>query len=286
MRLRQVVAAVSVVLVVGLSPVVQATPALTVKPGSLGYSSILTTFDADLIEGRYEEVVTLTPTGATSGSFAYSFVWEAQNFVRNGSSVGCVGGFPNQCTGLGSSYSMFATLQGSGTYSLSAPFDPMNPAFQPDVVFTPDLGASISLKVAGAPLVLTAPVSGAGAWGVASGVAPQIELITGDVIVAEGELRPGVGTDFGSFGTITTADLTSPAGEAFFTGPRPFFDITLTAGNFNSYWLGQLGNTETTRTLGGQAQLTFANVPEPTSLALVGLALVASGVVAVRRRAS
>lgn len=286
MKVRSLMAAAVAAVTFGSTPLVSAAPALTVSPGSLGYGSILPTFDADYIEGRYEEVVTLTPTGATSGTFSYSFVWEAQNFVKDGTSVACVGGFASQCTGLGSTYSMFATLQGGGSYSLSAPFDPMNPAFQPDVTFTPSLGSTIALTVAGGALTLGAPASGDDPWSVTVvGGAPKIDLITGEVTVAEGTLRPGVGTDFGSFGTITTAELTSPAGEAFFIGPRPFFDITLTAGNFNSYWLTQLGNDPVTRRLGGQAQLNFAyQVPEPSALALAGLALFAAGTASIRRR--
>ncbi len=280
MRVHQVLAAVSATFLFAGVSAVHAAPALTVNPGSLGYASILPTFNADLIEGRYEEVVTLTPGNATSGTFAYSFAWVGQSYALNGAAVGCATGFPTFCTGLGSSYSMFATLQGTGAYSLTPTANPL----QPIVTFTPAAGAGISLLVTGSPITLTQPATGAGGFTVTS-TAPQIALISGTVTQAGGVLRPGVGTDFGSFGTITTAALTNPFGEQFFTAPRPFFNTTFTAGNFNQYWLTQLGNTPVTSVLGGQAQLTFANrVPEPSALALAGLALLAAGVASRRQR--
>lgn len=241
------------------------------------YTNLLNSFQSDYIAGNYQEVVTLTPTGLTTGIFDYSILWTGSEFRLGGAQV--ISGFntPGASTGLANTYTLYATLQGTGTYSLTGP------ALTPNVTFMPALGGVLDLFADVGGIGSTAPLLGSNPFAIVTDNARH--LLTGTVTAANGQLNnAGVGGDFGSFGVETTLSLVNPDGENFFTGPRPFFTASFEAGNFNGYWLGTFNNTVTTRTLGGGAQITFDNVvPEPSGIALFGLALCAAGFVGRRR---
>ena len=114
-------------------------------------------------------------------------------------------------------------------------------------------------------------------WGVTGGGADDLLLATGSALAGSGKVTCSVGNNCGSFGQVTTFSLTG-VGSTFFTAPSPFYDLSLQSGQFNGF------TPSGTLTLDGSLDVIFAKIPEPGSIALVGLALVGLGV-ASRRKA-
>lgn len=130
------------------------------------------------------------------------------------------------------------------------------------------------------------------ATAVGAGTAPSVtptgtptELASGSLISVPGlqnvvDGNDGAGT---AFNTTTSFDLTA-AGENFFVEPEPFYDIAFEsiindAGSFTKTDDGSGAAIQ------GAGTATFINsVPEPTTLALLGLGLLGFGAASTRRR--
>jgi hypothetical protein len=233
-----------------------------VVPGAL-----TNTFTADKITGNYVEVITF---GA--GTFNVSLQWSAGQYVANdgttaiGSQLGSI---------TANQYQLYALYQGSGTFSTVGGV----------TTFTTNVGVG-SLNVWIDPLsntTFSAPGTGNTAWGTAS-IGDDMLLATGTPQAGTGTLDPSLPTcggggpiNCGSFGTSSTFALTA-FGSTYFTSPIPFFNISFQAGQLNDF------TPTSTQTINGSMDVVFKAVPEPSTVALAGLALLGLSVSLRRKR--
>ncbi len=229
-------------------------PVYTVNPGAL--SGSVTPFNANDLGGQYNETYTFT----SPNNFSVSLLFIGGNFSLDDTVTPHT--YDAGESGLGVNYGLYVLETGVGTFSTSGG----------TTTFTLTSG-SLSLFLDPRTPKTTFPI------GPANGTIPypvagnldDILLGTSTIVTGNGMQTCTGGNNCGSFGQTAQFSLTA-AGSNFFVSPVPFYNIALTSGQFEG--VNPIIGSNAVST--GTANTVF-NVPEPSGLALAGLALVALG---------
>lgn len=240
-------------LVVAGPAAADAYPDFTVNPSAY---SAAASFTADKITGNYAEVITFDGLG----NFFVSIKFEAGQFVSND------GVDPVKGTGLTNDYGLYGLFMGQGVVGMGATGPTFNLSSGLLNVYADDLNNT----------TFTAPANGGGAWTPVNG-GDDVLLAVGPAVTGLGVTQPCQGNLCGSFTQTTGFGLTA-AGASFFTAPVPFYNLSIQTGQLNQTIPTGAG----TLSINGSLDVVFQRVPEPASLALVGLAL--AGVGLARRK--
>jgi hypothetical protein len=225
---------------------------------------------ANKITGDYNEVITFGP-----GTFTVSLQWSAGQFLNN-CNTACTN-VPSQLGAVtANQYQLYALYQSSGTFATSG-------AGVTTFTDTPGSGSIHVFIDPSSNTTFTAPANGSLPW-LTPGNGEDYNIANGTPLGGTGTLDPnlptcGGGINCGSFGTTTSFFLTA-LGSQYFTLPIPFYNVSFQSGQLNNF-------TPTgTQTINGSLDVAFQPlaVPEPATLALLGIGILGAGVMRRTRK--
>ena len=237
-----------------------AAPSITIGANTFGDS----TLNADELNGSYVELFTAT----SASTFVTSAYWQGASFSTNEgvtlitpSTNGGVG------SGLNITYGLYAIFSATGTYAADGTFTGTTAAIT--FYIDPTNNTTISFLAGDTGFSTPTVTNGADDYVIAT----SSSLVDGDGNLSTGLANGNFDIVFGSF------TLTDPDGTSYFVSPDPFYLTLDLSGQFVEFIPG--GTSELTGTADGH----FA-VPEPASLALLGLGLLGMGLAKSRRHSA
>lgn len=240
-----------------------AAPLFTVDEGSIpGAVSNLVT--ADRLSFAYQGQIVQTVVGGSLAGAGDTFV--ETGFLNKGSFLNTTSTVPSQLNAL-NGYGLYAT------FTITGEADPLGNTGGISATFT-----SLTMTLYADPLQDTALTLG----GANTGTGEDIALINYTLSAGNAHIFGGLAN--GDFDTLLNATLT-PAGQSYFVGPTPFYDIENFGGNTQTFSIIS-GNTTsgfTANVAGGGLELFVSAVPEPSTYAMLLAGLGMMGFVARRR---
>ncbi|MFC3122183.1 flocculation-associated PEP-CTERM protein PepA [Agaribacter flavus] len=229
-----------------------------VVDNSLGYTDVGvgTTFTADILSGNYQEVIVVT--NAATGAFDATILLSYTSFQI----------FPN-VSGLTTDYGLYSVINVSGNVTNNN---------LPTSISTGNWSGSFNMVLdveTDTNTFIQAAVTNGGVNFSAAELDDDIELFTGN-IASGGSVGTAVGQGSGGFGLTGDNVTLSAAGENFFIDPDPFYNMLISDGDLEDFFI-QIDFTaeNVIQRFTGEASVEFsaAEVPEPSVIALLGLGI-------------
>jgi hypothetical protein len=220
-------------------------------------NSTLPNFEADKITGNYVELAQFND----NGTFSVNLYYKAAAFVaKDGTNQ-----LNASVTGLTANYGIYALYSANGTFATDA-------NGRTDFNFTPATG-NLSLFLD--PDNNTSYVQGVGQEFISANTGDDKLIATGQPLSGNGFIDPKNsqctgGIFCGAFGSSTTFELNA-LGSTVFVAPAPFYQLSFQSGQLNTFTPSGL------QRINGSLDVAFNDVPEPASIALLGLGLVGLG---------